>query len=195
MKALTLMRHYDRLKPLERLALLVAAEARDDEVEQQHLCATGPQGRWSCYSHQFALLSLHVLTSAYVTEQLDALAEYWHGLLQAWIAREDEQVEISLHESLGQLMEFLVGRDSKGAVRCRGHGQFALEKVSAWSVGRVTPIPRRRAKLKDFLLEAIRADPIVRVRARPRALVAVARWPPERWVERVPSGWDHGHAR
>ena len=48
MKGARLSRHYDRLEALERFRLIIAAQARNDEVELERLASSCPRGRYEC---------------------------------------------------------------------------------------------------------------------------------------------------
>jgi hypothetical protein len=70
---------YDLLTAKERLPLILAAEKRGDEIEQQRLESSAPWGELHCRDYLFRAQMVHVLTLIYVTEQLDHLANYWHS--------------------------------------------------------------------------------------------------------------------
>jgi hypothetical protein len=71
---------YDRLTTRERLPLILAAEARGDEVEQQRLANSAPVQLWRFADYLWPNMALNLLTLMYLTEQLDHLASFWHAL-------------------------------------------------------------------------------------------------------------------
>jgi len=71
---------YDRLAPMERVALIAAADARGDEVEQRRLDATAPVIHLRFADYLWPSIKINTLALIYLTEQLDALANYWHAL-------------------------------------------------------------------------------------------------------------------
>jgi hypothetical protein len=76
-----LAREYGKLTPLERVSALMAAESRGDQIEGRRL-----RDSWRprdieqvriVPDYLWLQLKLHILAHVYVTEQLDALANYW----------------------------------------------------------------------------------------------------------------------
>ena len=76
-----LSRLYGRLRPRERLALYLAAEARGDQAEQHRLAREAPVWVSRLPDCRHGALAAHLLTLIYVTEQLEHLAAFWHA---AW---------------------------------------------------------------------------------------------------------------
>jgi hypothetical protein len=73
-----LSRHYDRLTPQERLALLVAASARGDELEHARLARTAARAPFAMPDYYGLGEGLQLLSLLYVTEQMELAALYWH---------------------------------------------------------------------------------------------------------------------
>jgi hypothetical protein len=71
---------YAHLLPRERLPLILAAQARGDESEQQRLAASAPVRVWRLPDYAIGDLAANVLALVYVSEQLDYAANYWHAL-------------------------------------------------------------------------------------------------------------------
>jgi len=107
-----LAKMYHSLTVKERLPLLLAAEKRGDETEQQRLMTSAPPSLWRMPDYLRSLLMLNILASNYVTEQLEHIANYWHA---AWrlTGTEDENPE-----------DWLMIRDVEAYVFCR--------KAEAW---------------------------------------------------------------
>jgi len=82
MRKRTLEQLYGRLKPGERIPLLLAAEQRQDQTEYQQLFDASPIQNWYLPEHLMAELSLHVLTLTYVTQQLEAAGIVFFALFQ-----------------------------------------------------------------------------------------------------------------
>jgi hypothetical protein len=76
----SLARYYDKLTPLERIPLILAADARGDAAETRRLEDSAPITRLSFRDHHWTGVKLQVLALQYLTEQLDLLAEHWHAL-------------------------------------------------------------------------------------------------------------------
>jgi hypothetical protein len=74
-----LARLYDRLTPLERIPLILAADARGDEVESRRLNDSAPIRHRVFRDHHWPNMGIQTLTLIYLTEQLDLLVEYWHS--------------------------------------------------------------------------------------------------------------------
>lgn len=73
---------YPQLKSWERIRLLLAADARHDEVEYLRLFDASPIRTWYFSEHLLAEQALHVLTLTFVNEQLDAVACLFFALFQ-----------------------------------------------------------------------------------------------------------------
>lgn len=70
MNARRLVGMYDRLSVWERIPLLLAADARNDDVEYRRLFQSSPPQEHLFPNHLLAEQGLHVLALIYVTEQL-----------------------------------------------------------------------------------------------------------------------------
>jgi hypothetical protein len=82
MKMRRLAGMYDRLSVWERIPLLLAADARADDVEYRRLFDSAPPQAHEFPDHLLVEQGLHVLTLIYVTEQLDAAASYFFAVFQ-----------------------------------------------------------------------------------------------------------------
>jgi hypothetical protein len=83
---------YDRLKPEERLPLMLAASARGDEAERDRLARSAPrEGYWVPDFHGLAE-ALLLASMLHLLRLLDLAALYWQmgGLLEQWEAFADE---------------------------------------------------------------------------------------------------------
>lgn len=79
MNARVLSRLYDKLSPLERIPLILAAEAREDETEVQRLHRSAPMRTWQFSDYLMPHMALQTLSQMYIVEQLDHIATYWHA--------------------------------------------------------------------------------------------------------------------
>jgi hypothetical protein len=86
-----LVNMYQFLTAKERVPLILAAQKRGDELEQQRLTASAPHRLLQMPDYRCREQMVHVLTLIYVTEQQDRLIEYWHSKwrLDIW---EEERV-------------------------------------------------------------------------------------------------------
>jgi hypothetical protein len=76
MKAAGLTRHYPTLTEAERLALLLAAQARGDDIEADRLLSTAPRVAYRV-PHTFGrLLALHEVMSYHRMQHLDLAATF-----------------------------------------------------------------------------------------------------------------------
>jgi hypothetical protein len=80
MSAKALAKLYDQLAPLERISLIVAAEARNDEDECRRLADTAPFTTLHVRDFRLTYQAVHLLALMFIAEQLDALANYWHAM-------------------------------------------------------------------------------------------------------------------
>jgi hypothetical protein len=80
MNSALLARHYDALRPWERLPLLVAAAARADEVERDRLAGSAPKQSFRIPDYWGLLEGLEGLAKLYVLRQLDSAAFFWRLL-------------------------------------------------------------------------------------------------------------------
>jgi hypothetical protein len=71
---------YDRLKPAERLPLLIAATRRGDEAEQQRLMQAAPRTAYRVPDHLALTLALEEAATLHLVALLDRAANFW----QAW---------------------------------------------------------------------------------------------------------------
>jgi len=68
---------YDRLKPAERLPLIVAAAVRGDEVERQRLALSAPKALYQVPDH-FALgMAMQEVSTIHIVALLDLAANFW----------------------------------------------------------------------------------------------------------------------
>jgi hypothetical protein len=80
MNPATLARHYDALTAWERLPLLIAAEARADEVESDRLTRSAPKQVWQAPDYWSLLEGLEGLAKLYLLYQLDGATFFWQLL-------------------------------------------------------------------------------------------------------------------
>src|SRR5438132_10531123 len=71
---------YDKLTPLERIPLILAAEAREDETEVQRLHNSAPMRTWWFSDYLMPSMALQTSSKMYIVEQLDHIAIYWHAI-------------------------------------------------------------------------------------------------------------------
>jgi hypothetical protein len=83
---------YDRLKPAERLPLIIAAGRRGDEVERRRLAQAAPRTAYRVPDH-FALgLALQESATFHIVELLDLAAKFWQAWgLWGWCQHPDRQ--------------------------------------------------------------------------------------------------------
>jgi hypothetical protein len=72
-----LARHYDKLTPQERIPLIVAAAARDDEVEQARLAGSARRADYRVPDYWPFARGLFDLVQFYLLKQMDLAAAYW----------------------------------------------------------------------------------------------------------------------
>jgi hypothetical protein len=80
MNPAALARHYDVLTPWERLPLLVAADARGDDVESDRLIHSAPQQVFQAPDYWRLLDGFEGLVKLYLLQQLDGAAFLWRLL-------------------------------------------------------------------------------------------------------------------
>lgn len=73
---------YDRLTLWERLPLLIAAEARHDQVEHDRLFDSSPVKAWRFPEHFLASEALNVIALCHLVDLLEAAATYFFALFQ-----------------------------------------------------------------------------------------------------------------
>jgi hypothetical protein len=76
----TLSRHYDTLKPRERLPLIVAACLRGDEAEVELLTRSAPRQVWEMPDYYWLADKLREQAAQYLLEQLSAAALLWEAM-------------------------------------------------------------------------------------------------------------------
>ena len=74
---------YDRLKPAERLPLIMAAAERGDHAEADRLARAAPRIHVTLQDYHGLADGLFVLTLFHVIGQLDTSVAFWHALAQA----------------------------------------------------------------------------------------------------------------
>jgi hypothetical protein len=74
-----LARHYDKLTPLERFPLIVAASARQDEAERERLVCSAPRTTWQMPHHWGVVSVFESLASFHFMKLLDLAACYFHA--------------------------------------------------------------------------------------------------------------------
>ncbi len=85
MNTKTLAKHYDKLRPRERLPLIVAATARDDEQEGNRLANSAPRNGYRLPDYHGLADALQDLALVHMLSLLDLAAQYWHvsGILES----------------------------------------------------------------------------------------------------------------
>jgi hypothetical protein len=71
---------YDRLKPAERLPLLIAARRRGDELERQRLAQAAPRTAYQVPDHFALAMALQEAVTFHLVELLERAGKFW----QAW---------------------------------------------------------------------------------------------------------------
>lgn len=87
MTADRLARHYDVLRPDERLALMLAAAARGDEVEHERLTAAAPRVSFTTLHTFPRAIAFRELLDRFRAERLDLAARYYQAKSHAMRAR------------------------------------------------------------------------------------------------------------
>ncbi len=84
-----LAKMYDRLTRWERVALMLAAESRGDELEQNRLRQAAPVFVYRLPDYMLGEQFLNVLALIYITEQMEHVAGYWHAAW--WLHNPDQE--------------------------------------------------------------------------------------------------------
>jgi hypothetical protein len=108
-----LARYYTVLTPWERLALLVAAAGRADEVESRRLVESAPKVGFRLPNYWGLAEGLESLAKLYLLRQLDAAAIYWRvmGVLnQEPLEEEETATEQKRHDRLWRAVQTLAFR-------------------------------------------------------------------------------------
>jgi hypothetical protein len=71
---------YDRLRPAERVALILAASARGDEQERERLVSTGARVTYRLQDHFGRVEALSKISKLYLLQQLDLSVHLSHGV-------------------------------------------------------------------------------------------------------------------
>jgi hypothetical protein len=88
----TLAKQYGHLTPWERIPLMLAAEARVDELERRRLSDSAPIEAVKMPDYLMPLMALNTMSLMYITEQLDHLASYWHAVCQFLITEDKKRL-------------------------------------------------------------------------------------------------------
>ncbi len=114
----TLARHYQSLTPWERLPLMVAAAARDDDIEMERLASTAPRHGWRLPNYYGLHTALSDLAMLYLIRQTDLVAAYWRATALeqqqlAWRLEGQNELQVSV-EGLRKIyaMYFLVDAEA-----------------------------------------------------------------------------------
>jgi hypothetical protein len=112
MNTTNLARHYEVLTPWERLALLVAAAGRADEVEGRRLAQSAPKVGFRLPNYWGLADGLESLAKLYLLRQLDAAALYWRvmGVLNQEPLGEETATEQQRHDRLWRAIQTLAFR-------------------------------------------------------------------------------------
>jgi hypothetical protein len=78
-----LAKHYDGLKPRERLALILAASARGDEQERDRLTQSAPKCSLRVGDHFAFSMAFREVSETLFMELLDHAAHYFHAMASA----------------------------------------------------------------------------------------------------------------
>jgi len=81
---------YDQLTPSERLPLIMAAAARDDEAEKQRLCAAAPEVSFRVPNYYPLAKALTEAVHYHLLTLLDLAAQFWQwwGIWMTYIGRD-----------------------------------------------------------------------------------------------------------
>ncbi|MBN9518856.1 hypothetical protein J0H58_10110 [bacterium] len=79
MTAATLSRHYPSLRPDERLALMLAAAARGDDLDHARLVAAAPRVTFTTLDTFPRALAFREVLDRFRAERLDLAARYFHA--------------------------------------------------------------------------------------------------------------------
>src|SRR6516225_10914001 len=100
MNSKCLAKLYDRLTPRERLPLILAASARDDEVEGQRLAQSAPRMALRLPDYHGLGEGLFLASLFHLIGVLDVAALFWltQGRLAEWTAWADKDEDDSLNQ-------------------------------------------------------------------------------------------------
>ncbi len=113
----SLARLFDRLKPGERLPLIIAAGLRDDAAERQRLMKAAPRIGLSLPDYFPLGAALQEVATFHVTGLLDLAARFWQAWgLWGWSARAEQ----------------LKDREARSQGRARYHAYEFTTHVAAW---------------------------------------------------------------
>jgi hypothetical protein len=128
-------RLYHRLTVRERIPLLVAAEARGDDVESRRLSETSPIQTWWFSEHLIYEQALHVLALIYIGEQLDAAATYFFA---HWRMDVDDERSVEHWGRIAQAEAYFFTANSEAWRRlCAELGVDANDLIAANHNGRM----------------------------------------------------------
>jgi hypothetical protein len=120
MNTARLAKHYDALEPWERVALVVAAAARDDAQEVDQLSVAAPRLHFNAPDHLGHLEGIEFVSLLYMVRQLDLACLYWQtsGALESYAADGDDDHTRRLCDRLHGVM--------------RGLGYAMMSHAEAW---------------------------------------------------------------
>jgi hypothetical protein len=120
MNTARLAKHYGALEPWERVALVVAAAARDDLQEVDRLSGAAPRLRFNAPDHLGHLEGIEFVSLLYMVRQLDLTCLYWRisGALESCSADGDDARTRRLCDRLYRVM--------------RGLGYVMTAHAAAW---------------------------------------------------------------
>jgi hypothetical protein len=81
-----LARHYDKLTPRERFPLIVAATARDDEIEATRLARSAPTRDYRVPDYWLFSRGLLDLAQFYLLQQVELAATFWRSFALVAVA-------------------------------------------------------------------------------------------------------------
>jgi hypothetical protein len=88
-----LERHYDKLSPRERVAMITAAWMRSDDAEAMRLIDGAPQRQYVMGEHVWLGTALRQVELVYLSHQLDTAVTFWRTLGMAESVADDERSE------------------------------------------------------------------------------------------------------
>jgi hypothetical protein len=137
MNTKALARGYAALTARERLALVLSAEGRRDDVEAARLRASAPVALYRLPELTFAEIALHTLALIYVSEQLEHVASYWFARDRVDPADPDAEADWLLVAILSAYA-YTVNRDAFGrlcAERGIAYDALIAANYHGWVLG------------------------------------------------------------
>lgn len=114
---MNLARHYDALKPLERIAVINAAWMRGDDAEAAALQSAAPQATYNVPEHFWVGAALRQVELIYLVGQLDRCALFWQ-----WLAFDGKDALHDPSDPMHAVCYRLVADHDGWALFCEGLG-------------------------------------------------------------------------